>query len=166
MRSPSVEGGDTITLSERGPLGPGGAVEAEVPHFEAGVPFGGGRAEGTTKLEREAGYVGIGLKPPWEPGRVTAELAGARCLKPYWGKPTVRNFREGGWKRDYGSRTEAQRESFGIATEPYGARASALPDGEQSRREGGGGVRGGSAAKLIVGLAGESPAGASSHVAP
>ena len=132
MRSPSVEGGDTITLSERGPLGPGGAVEAEVPHFEAGVPFGGGRAEGTTKLEREAGYVGIGLKPPWEPGRVTAELAGARCLKPYWGKPTVRNFREGGWKRDYGSRTEAQRESFGIATEPYGARASALPDGAKS----------------------------------
>ena len=143
MRSPSVEGGDTTTPSERGPLGPGGAVEAEVPHFEAGVPFGGGRAEGTTKLEREAGHVGIGLKPPWEPGRVAAELAGARCLKPYWGKPTVRNFREGGWKRDYGSRTEAQRESFGIATEPYGARASALPDGEQSRPEGGGGVRGG-----------------------
>ena len=74
MRSPSVEGGDTTTLSERGPLGPGGAVEAEVPHFEAGVPFGGGRAEGTTKLEREAGYVGIGLKPPWEPGRVAVEL--------------------------------------------------------------------------------------------
>src|SRR5208337_2203517 len=72
------------------------------------------------------------LKPPWEPGRVAAELTGARCLKPYWGKPTVRNFREGGWKRDYGSRTEAQRESLGIATEPYGARASALPDGEQS----------------------------------
>jgi len=100
MRSPSVEGGDTITPSERGPLGPGGAVEAEVPHFEAGVPFGGGRAEGTTKLEREAGHVGIGLKPPWEPGRVAAELTGARCLKPYWGKPTVRNFREGGWKRE------------------------------------------------------------------
>ena len=49
-------------------------MEAEVPHFEAGVPFGGGRAEGTTKLEREAGNVGIGLKPPWEPGRVAVEL--------------------------------------------------------------------------------------------
>jgi hypothetical protein len=55
---------------------------------------GRGRAEGATKLEREAGNVGIRLKPPREPGRVVAELAGARRLKPYWGKPTVRNFRE------------------------------------------------------------------------
>ena len=62
------------------------------------------------------------------PGRLAAELTGAWCLKPYWGKPTVRNFREGGWKRDHGSRTEAQRESLGITTEPYRARASALPD--------------------------------------
>ena len=128
MRSPSVEGGDTTTLSERGPLGPGGAVEAEVPHFEAGVPFGGGRAEGTTKLEREAGNVGIGLNLPWEPGRVAAELAGARCLKPYWGKPTVRNSSEDGWKHGQGRRTEAQCESVGNATAPYRARASVLPD--------------------------------------
>jgi hypothetical protein len=132
MRSPSVEGGDTITPSERGPLDPGGAVEAEVPHVEAGIPSGRGRAEGAIKLDREARDVGIGLNPPTKPGRVVAELAGARRLKPYWGKPTVRNFWEGGWKRDYGSRTEAQRESFGNATEPYRARASALPDGEQT----------------------------------
>jgi hypothetical protein len=128
MRSPSVEGGDTITPPERGPLDPGGAVEAEVPHVEAGVPFGRGRAESTTKLDRVARNVGIGLNPPTKAGRVAAELAGARCLKPYWGKPTVRNFREGGWKRDYGSRTEAQCESSGHATGPYRARASALPN--------------------------------------
>ena len=132
MRSPSVEGGDTITPSERGPLDPGGAVEAKVPHIEAGTPFGRGRPEGTTKLDRAARDVGIRLNPPTKPGRVAAELAGARRLKPYWGKPTVRNFREGGWKRDYGSRTEAQCESFGNATEPYCVRASVLPDGEQS----------------------------------
>jgi len=143
MRSPSVEGGDTTTPPERGPLDPGGAGEAKVPHIEAGTPLGGGRAEGTTKLVREARDVGIGLNPPTKPGRVVAELAGARRLKPYWGKPTVRNFWEGGWKRDYGSRTEAQCESFGNATEPYRARASALPDGEQGRPDGGCGVRGG-----------------------
>ena len=30
----------------------------------------------------------------------------------------------GGWKRDYGSRSEARSESDGIATGPYGRRAS------------------------------------------
>jgi hypothetical protein len=83
-----------------------------------------------SKLARQAGYVGIGLKPPTEPGRHTAKLRGAWCLKPYWGKPNVRNFREDGWKRDHGSRTEAQSESVGIATGPYRARASVLPDSE------------------------------------
>jgi len=56
---------------------------------------------------------------------------GAWCLKPYRGKPDVRNFREGGWKRGHGSRTEAHGESRGIATGPYRARASALPDGSR-----------------------------------
>ena len=126
MRSPSVEGGDTTTPSERGPLDPGGAVEAEVPHIEAGIPSGRGRAEGATKLDREARNVGIGLNPPTKPGRVIAELEGARRLKPYWGKHTVRNFWEGGWKRDYGSRTEAQCESFGTATGPYRVRCAVL----------------------------------------
>jgi hypothetical protein len=81
-----------------------------------------------SKLARQVGYVGIGLKPPTESGRHTAKLRGAWCLKPYWGKPNVRNFREDGWKRDHGSRTEAQSESVGIATGPYRARASVLPD--------------------------------------
>ena len=86
------------------------------------VPSGQGRSEGTGKPDCEARNVGIGLNSRCDSGRPAAELAGAWCLKPYWGKPTVRNFREGGWKRDYGSRTEAQRESLGIATEPYRAR--------------------------------------------
>ena len=81
-----------------------------------------------SKLVRKVRYVGIGLKPPAESGRHTAKLLGAWCLKPYWGKPNVRNFREDGWKRDHGSRTEAQSESVGNATGPYRARASVLPD--------------------------------------
>ncbi len=64
MRSPSVEGGDNITPPERGPLGPGGAAEVKVPYVEAGTPFGRGRAEGATKLDREAAHVRIALKPP------------------------------------------------------------------------------------------------------
>ena len=43
MRSPSVEGRDNITRPERGPLGPGGAVEAPAPHIEAGLAVGGRR---------------------------------------------------------------------------------------------------------------------------
>ena len=90
--------------------------------------------EGAGKPDYVARHVGIGLNSRCNSGRPVAELAGAWCLKPYWGKPTVRNFREGGWKRDYGSRTEAQRESLGIATEPYRARASALPDRDSAKR--------------------------------
>ncbi len=85
-----------------------------------------------SKLVRKVRYVGIGLKPPTESGRHTTKLLGAWCLKPYWGKPNVRNFREDGWKRDHGSRTEAQGESRGTATVPYRARASVLPDSEAS----------------------------------
>ena len=61
MRSPSVEGGDTTTPSERGPLGPGGAVEAEVPHFEAGVPFGGGRPKAPSNWSVRRGMSGSDL---------------------------------------------------------------------------------------------------------
>ncbi len=95
-------------------------------------PLERGGFEGVSKLVRKVGYVGIGLKPPTESGRHTTKLLGAWCLKPYWGKPNVRNFREDGWKRDHGSRTEAQGESRGTATVPYRARASVLPDAQRS----------------------------------
>jgi hypothetical protein len=72
--------------------------------------------------------LGSKLKPSNELGRLCAELSGAWNLKPYWGKPTVRNFRGGGWKRGHGSRTEAHDERRGTATGPYRARASAPPD--------------------------------------
>jgi RNA-directed DNA polymerase len=78
-------------------------------------------------------YVGIKLKPSTDMGRLSAELCGAWNLKPYWGKPTVRNFRGGGWKRDHGSRTEARVERRGTATGPYRARASAPPDSELTK---------------------------------
>ena len=63
--------------------------------------------------------MGITLKPSTDMGRLSAELSGAWNLKPYWGKPAVRNFRGGGWKRGHGSRTEAHFEMRGIATGPY-----------------------------------------------
>ena len=66
---------------------------------------------------------GSKLKPSIKLGRLFAELCGAWNLKPYWGKPTVRNFRGGGWKRDHGSRTEAHVERRGTATGPYRVRA-------------------------------------------
>ena len=62
--------------------------------------------------------MGITLKPSTDMGRLSAELSGAWNLKPYWGKPAVRNFRGGGWKRGHGSRTEAHLEMRGIATGP------------------------------------------------
>jgi hypothetical protein len=132
MRSASVEGEDTTTSPERGPLGPGGTVAAKFPHFEAGALSGQGFSEGSGKPEGEVRNVRIRLNSHHTPGRPAAELIGAWCWKPYWGKPTVRNFREGGWKRGHGKRTEAQHESVGNATAPYRARASVLPDGEQT----------------------------------
>ena len=63
---------------------------------------------------------------------VIDKLTGKVVGKPYRGKPDVRNSWEGGWKRDHGSRIEAHGESRGIATGPYRARASALPDGFSS----------------------------------
>ena len=56
MRSSSVEGEDTITSPERGPLGPGGTVDAKVPHFEAEAPSGKGcyRRRRQTGLRGEA----------------------------------------------------------------------------------------------------------------
>ena len=73
-------------------------------------------------------YVRIKLKPSDDTGRLSAELSGAWNLKPYRGKPTVRNFRGGGWRRDHGSRTEAHVERRGTATGPYRVCASAPPD--------------------------------------
>ncbi len=105
-----------------------GRSDAAAPHFEADTLCGRGRSEGTRQLTHPMGHVGIGLNLSAVSGRRVAELTGAWCLKPYWGKPAVRNFREGGWKRDYGSRTEAHGESPGLAAGPYGRRVSALPD--------------------------------------
>jgi hypothetical protein len=89
MGSASEEGWDNITQHERGPQGPGEFAKAPVPYFDAGVPLGRCGLEGGSKLFHY-----------FETGRLHAELIGAWCLKPYWGKPNVRNFREGGWKRE------------------------------------------------------------------
>jgi hypothetical protein len=128
MRSPSDEGRDNRTLPERGPQGPVGLATSRAPHIEADSRLGRGVSEGLGKPNRLSAYAWIPLKLSVCSGRPSAELRGDWCLKPYWGKPNVRNFREGGWKRDHGSRTEAPGESLGIATGPYRARASVLPD--------------------------------------
>jgi hypothetical protein len=103
MRSVSDEGEDSRPSPERGPLGLGGMVETEVPHIEADQPFGGSHLEGASKPFGAAGNVGIELKPLALSERLAAEPRGAWCLKPYWGKLTVRNSWEGGWKRGDGS---------------------------------------------------------------
>jgi hypothetical protein len=101
MRSPSDDGRDNTTLLERGPLGSGGTSNVQGPHAEAGSLS---RQMVVSKAPANpwwaAGMPGIRLKRGniwWKAGHRTA-----RCLslKPYWGKPTVRNFREGGWKRE------------------------------------------------------------------
>jgi len=89
MGSASDDGWDNITQHERGPQGPGELAEATVPYSDAGVLFGEGgvrRPEQTVLIIRA--------------GRLSVELTGAWCLKPYWGQPNVRNFREGCWKRE------------------------------------------------------------------
>jgi len=91
MGSASDDGWDNITQQERGPQGPGEAARVTVPYSDAGVPFGG---SGLRRREQTVN------KPLAKTGRLYAELLGAWCLKPYWGKPDVRNFREGGWKRE------------------------------------------------------------------
>ena len=106
--------------------------EAVGPHIEAGDRFGRSDPEGESQLSRGVVHVGIALKPTAAGGRLSAELRGAWNFKPYRGKPTVRNFRGGGWRRDHGSQTEAQPERVGTATGPYRARASAPPDSEAS----------------------------------
>ena len=113
---------------ERGPLGPGGVVRSRRPAHRGGGPTGRGDSEGESQLSGEMVDVGIALEPSAAMGRLSAELRGAWNLKPYRGKPAVRNFRGGGWRRDHGSRTEAQPERDGTATGPYRARASAPPD--------------------------------------
>jgi hypothetical protein len=70
-------------------------VRAGVPHSEAGLRLVTSPAEGGSKRRQRLGYVGIGLKPARACGRLLAELTGCLVLKPYWGKPAVRNFREG-----------------------------------------------------------------------
>jgi len=128
MRSASDEGETMISSPERGPLGPGGIVRRRSPAHRGGTLSGRGVSEGKSQLSGRRRMLGSKLKPSNQLGRLFAELCGAWNLKPYWGKPTVRNFRGGGWKRDHGSRTEAHVERCGTATGPYRARASAPPD--------------------------------------
>ena len=132
MRSPSDEGGAMRNPPERGPLGPGGVVRSRRPAHRGGGPIGRSDSEGESQLSGEMVDVGIALEPSVAMGRLCAELRGAWNLKPYRGKPAVRNFRGGGWRRGHGSRTEAQPERDGTATGPYRARASAPPDSEAS----------------------------------
>jgi hypothetical protein len=75
--------------------------DAEAPHTEAGHSSGRGESEGEGQPCGKVVDVRIELKPPADTGRLSAELSGAWNLKPYWGKPAVRNFRGGGWKRDH-----------------------------------------------------------------
>ncbi len=57
--------------------------------------------EGSLKPIVKWGYVDLVLKPIGLAGRV--ELIARRLsLKPYWGKPAVRNFREGAGNVGYG----------------------------------------------------------------
>src|SRR5215510_8816349 len=49
---------------------------------------------------RSAGMSGIRLKCGAGWRKAPDRTAWCLSLKPYWGKPTVRNFREGGWKRE------------------------------------------------------------------
>ncbi len=128
MRSASDEGGAMRNPPERGPLGPGGVVRRRRPAHRGGSPIGRGDSEGESQLSGRMVHVGIALKPSDQRGRLSAELCGAWNFKPYRGKPAVRNFRGGGWRRDHGSRTEAHAERSGTATGPYRARASAPPD--------------------------------------
>jgi len=118
MRSASDEGETMRSSPERGPLGPGGVVRRRCPAHRGGEFFDRGDSEGESQLSGKVVYVGIKLEPSTEMGRLSAELSGAWNLKPYWGKPAVRNFRGGGWRRDHGSRTEAYDERSGIATGP------------------------------------------------
>ena len=129
MRSPSDEGEAMRNSPERGPLGPGGVVRRRSPAHRGGRPSGRGDSEGASQLSGRVVDVGIALKPPAAIGRLSAELRGAWNFKPYWGKPTVRNFRGGGWKRGHGSRTEAHAERRGTATGPYRARQCSTRQG-------------------------------------
>jgi hypothetical protein len=105
-----------------------GSPAVQAPHFGAELPSGGGDTRRHEPTGVVAGDVRIGLKLSAASGRLASELHSAWRSKPYWGKPTVRNFWEGCWKRDHGSRTEAHGESLGLATGPYRRRVSALPD--------------------------------------
>ena len=100
MRSRSDDGWDNITHPERGPQGPGGIAiirwrrtQRRMTKLVEAIPKAG------VNTSRYCGHVGTGLNRRRFCGRLQTELRGAWCLKPYWGKPNVRNFREGGWKR-------------------------------------------------------------------
>jgi hypothetical protein len=103
---------------ERGPLGPGGAAGRRRPAHRGGKSFGHDDSEGASQLFGTMVDVRIALKPSIGTGRLSAEPRGAWKLKPYWGKPAVRNSRGGGWRRDHGRRTEAHSERCGTATVP------------------------------------------------
>src|SRR5215813_2688159 len=83
--------------------------------------------------KRSAGMSGIRLKRGARRRKVPDRTAWCLSLKPYWGKPTVRNFRGGRletWAMvGLGTRSAIERAESGNSR-PKAARASALPDGD------------------------------------
>src|SRR6516164_64415 len=118
MRSTSDEGETMRNSLERGPLGPGGVARRRMPAHRGGKSIGRDDSEGESQLFGTTVDVRIALKPSIGTGRLSAEPRGAWKLKPYRGKPAVRNFRGGGWNRDHGRRIEAHTERCGTATVP------------------------------------------------
>src|SRR6266851_5259548 len=83
-----------------------------------------------------AGMSGIGLKRGVSRRKATDRTAWYLSLKPYWGKPTVRNFRgrlETRVMVGRGNRSAIERAESGNSR-PKAAHASALPDkGDETR---------------------------------
>ena len=77
MRSPSDEGRDNTTRSERGPLGTGGGVEAGDRTLGRRARRVGGVAEGWSKRGRAGRDGGVGLDSKSVRGRLLTELRGA-----------------------------------------------------------------------------------------
>src|SRR5216683_3062017 len=131
MRSPSEEGRDNRTLLERGPLGSGGTSFAKGPHTEAGEPcWWSPVPKAAANARYAAGMSGIGLKRGVSRRKATDRTAWYLSLKPYWGKPTVRNFRgrlETRVMVGRGNRSAIERAESGNSR-PKAAHASALPD--------------------------------------
>src|SRR5262249_47736028 len=68
-------------------------------HRGGGAGRGMRGSKGGAKAKRAAGVSGGRLKRGARRRKGADRTAWCLSLKPYWGKPTVRNFRGGGWKR-------------------------------------------------------------------